>query len=104
MRFQVLNWNFGCLSISGYFLSCGGASSMESSFAALVLDDEDGDDLDLKTVAVEVQPDTNQLVVVGCVLTDKIVNFGTTRNTLSNLLRSGNGLYIQDLGRNMFLP
>uniref|UniRef100_A0A2C9U895 Uncharacterized protein n=1 Tax=Manihot esculenta TaxID=3983 RepID=A0A2C9U895_MANES len=65
---------------------------MESSFAALVLDDEDGDDLDLKTVAVEVQPDTNQLVVVGCVLTDKIVNFGTTRNTLSNLLRSGNGV------------
>lgn len=92
------------MSISGYFLSCGGASSMESSFAALVLDDEDGDDLDLKTVAVEVQPDTNQLVVVGCVLTDRIVNFGTTRNTLSNLLRSGNGLYIQDLGRNMFLP
>lgn len=77
--------------------------TMESSFTALILDDEDGDDLDLKTAAMEVQPGTNHLAVVGSVLINKIVNFGVMRNTLLNLWHPDKGLYMQDFGQNRFL-
>ncbi|KAL8128213.1 hypothetical protein AgCh_014971 [Apium graveolens] len=71
-------------------------ASLEEMYANLVIEEDEGDEVDIGNVRTA---ETKQsYVLVGSFLTDKIINFNAMRNVMSSLWRPKEGMEIHDLG------
>ena len=83
-----------------------GAFDLQNECARLQLDEEEEGGLE---VAVEVDGNNESInndfhyCLVGCFLTDKVVNFAAMKNTMAALWRPGKGVCIKDLSPTLFL-
>lgn len=73
---------------------------LEEMYAKLVIEDEEGDEVDVSNAGY-VEP-TQSYVLVGRFLTDKNINFNAMRNVLSSLWRPKEGMEIHDLGASRY--